>query len=97
MAHFVHSDLAASGSFVSSSSVLNGIHHATRFAALSNAVDIPTDCPQRERRGWLVSVQQAAVCKLFYTTCQNDSAVQPHTTRTVQLQLHAHRTQLTRI
>jgi alpha-L-rhamnosidase len=58
-AHFVHSDLAASGSFASSSPILNAIQHATRFAALSNAIDIPTDCPQRERRGWLGDAQLA--------------------------------------
>jgi hypothetical protein len=31
-----------------------------RRAALSNLMDIPTDCPQRERRGWLGDAQVAA-------------------------------------
>jgi alpha-L-rhamnosidase len=56
-AHFVHSDVPQSGEFLSSSSLLNAIQHATRYASWSNLMDIPTDCPQRERRGWLGDAQ----------------------------------------
>ena len=52
-AHFIHTELEKSGSFASSSPLLNKIQHATRYAGMSNAMDIPTDCPQREKRGWL--------------------------------------------
>jgi len=41
----------------SSSDLLNGVHHATRYASWSNLMDVPTDCPQRERRGWLGTAQ----------------------------------------
>jgi hypothetical protein len=34
--------------------------HLHRYAALSNLMDVPTDCPQRERRGWLGDAQLAA-------------------------------------
>lgn len=50
-AHFIHSKLPSTGTFTTSSGLLNSVQHATRFAAMSNAMDIPTDCPQRERRG----------------------------------------------
>eukprot|EP01060_Flectonema_neradi_P003778 TRINITY_DN12460_c0_g1_i3.p1 TRINITY_DN12460_c0_g1~~TRINITY_DN12460_c0_g1_i3.p1 ORF type:complete len:953 (+),score=118.90 TRINITY_DN12460_c0_g1_i3:45-2903(+) len=33
--------------------LLNTIQHMTRYASLSNWVSIPTDCPTREKRGWL--------------------------------------------
>jgi alpha-L-rhamnosidase len=52
-AHFIHSDLPQTGEFLSSSATLNAIQHATRYASWSNLMDVPTDCPQRERRGWL--------------------------------------------
>lgn len=52
-AHFVHSSVPQSGEFSSSNALLNAVQHATRFASWSNLMDIPTDCPQRERFGWL--------------------------------------------
>eukprot|EP00038_Savillea_parva_P019866 m.29376 g.29376 ORF g.29376 m.29376 type:complete len:1049 (+) comp4590_c0_seq1:93-3239(+) len=80
-AHFIHSTLEPVGQFVSSSLVLNKIQHATHYAALSNAMDIPTDCPQRERRGWLGDAQIAFETVLhnfdtgaFYTKWVRDLA-----------------------
>ena len=37
--------------------VLNAIHEMTRRAQLSNLWSVPTDCPQRERRGWMGDAQ----------------------------------------
>lgn len=54
---FVHSDFLQAGEFSSSDARLNAIQHATRYASWSNWMDIPTDCPQRERRGWLGDAQ----------------------------------------
>lgn len=45
-AHFVHSAVPHSGQFSSSSALLDAVHHATRYSALSNLMDVPTDCPQ---------------------------------------------------
>lgn len=56
-AHFIHSDMPQTGEFSSSHPLMNAIQHATRYASLSNLMDIPTDCPQRERRGWLGDAQ----------------------------------------
>ena len=58
-AHFVHSDVPQTGKFTSSSSLLNAIQHATLYSAASNQMDLPTDCPQRERQGWLGDAQLA--------------------------------------
>jgi alpha-L-rhamnosidase len=57
VAHFVHSNFEQTGEFLSSDDGLNSIQHATRYASWSNLMDIPTDCPQRERRGWLGDAQ----------------------------------------
>lgn len=37
--------------------MLTAVQHITRTAAMSNFQSIPTDCPQRERRGWLGDAQ----------------------------------------
>jgi alpha-L-rhamnosidase len=49
----LHSELRETGSFTSSNELLNSLQSAIRWGGLSNFVDIPTDCPQRdEREGW---------------------------------------------
>lgn len=58
-AHFVRSNVPQTGEFISSLPLLNSIQHATVYAAMSNQMDIPTDCPQREREGWLGDAQLA--------------------------------------
>ncbi|EDQ86725.1 uncharacterized protein MONBRDRAFT_10744 [Monosiga brevicollis MX1] len=37
--------------------LLNQIHHLAKRAQASNLWSIPTDCPQRERRGWMGDAQ----------------------------------------
>jgi len=64
-AHFVHSAVARTGSFASSNDVLNSVVDVTRYASLSNLMDIPTDCPQRERRGWLGDAQLSTEVVLY--------------------------------
>lgn len=56
-AHFIHSNVEQTGAFNSDNQRLNNIQHMTRYASLSNLMDVPTDCPQRERRGWLGDAQ----------------------------------------
>jgi alpha-L-rhamnosidase len=56
-AHFVHTDVEMIGSVAFSDPNLNGVQHITRMASLSNFQSIPTDCPQRERFGWLGDAQ----------------------------------------
>ena len=52
-ATFVHADVEEIGNFSSSSPLLNAIQRATVASVLSNLADYPTDCPTRERRGWM--------------------------------------------
>ena len=80
-AHFVHSAVPQSGGFSSSNAMLNAVQHATRFASWSNLMDVPTDCPQRERFGWLGDAQLSFETVIhnvdgggFYTKWLNDFA-----------------------
>lgn len=57
---FIHSGVDTAGSLTSDNAVLNALVHNIRFASLSNLMDVPTDCPQRERRGWLGDAQLSA-------------------------------------
>ena len=52
-AFVVQSASPAIGSFESSSELFNRIHRLVRWAQRSNMVSVLTDCPHRERLGWL--------------------------------------------
>jgi alpha-L-rhamnosidase len=58
----VYSDLERTGDFSSSNPLLNRLFDATLWSAKSNHLDIPTDCPTRERHGWTGDAQ------LFFKT-----------------------------
>lgn len=51
-AHQVRTDLTHTGSFASSSDDLNAFHRIAVASWRANTLDIPTDCPQRERWGY---------------------------------------------
>ncbi|MBR5422887.1 MAG: family 78 glycoside hydrolase catalytic domain [Clostridia bacterium] len=53
----VCSDLERTGWFESSNALLNSFTEATVWSAKNNHLDIPTDCPTRERHGWLGDAQ----------------------------------------
>ena len=53
----VYSDLEQTGWFDSSSVLLNRFFEATLWSAKDNHLDIPTDCPTRERHGWTGDAQ----------------------------------------
>ncbi len=61
-AHAVYSDLERTGWFRSSGELLNRLFEAAVWSAKGNHLDIPTDCPTRERHGWTGDAQ------LFFTT-----------------------------
>lgn len=48
----VHSDLRRTGTFVCSNGDLNRLHEIAAWSFRGNAVDVPTDCPTRERLAW---------------------------------------------
>ena len=54
----VHSAMERTGTFESSSSLLNQLEHNILWGQKGNFVDVPTDCPQRdERLGWTGDAQ----------------------------------------
>lgn len=48
----IYSDMAETGTFVSSNPLLNRLQHNILWSQKGNFLDIPTDCPTRERAGW---------------------------------------------
>ena len=58
----VYSDLERTGDFTCSNPLLNRLFDATLWSAKGNHLDIPTDCPTRERHGWTGDAQ------LFFMT-----------------------------
>ncbi|MFC8037953.1 family 78 glycoside hydrolase catalytic domain [Paenarthrobacter sp. NPDC057355] len=48
----VHTDLTVTGTFECSDEQLNQLHRIAEASWRSNACDVPTDCPQRERWGY---------------------------------------------
>jgi len=53
----VYSDMEQTGFFESSDELLNNLFEATVWSAKGNHLDIPTDCPTRERHGWTGDAQ----------------------------------------
>lgn len=58
----LYSDLERTGWFSSSNKLLDQFFESTVWSAKGNHLDIPTDCPTRERHGWTGDAQ------LFFTT-----------------------------
>lgn len=48
----MHTDFPSTGSFMSSDFDLNALYNVADWSFRGNAVDVPTDCPTRERAGW---------------------------------------------
>ncbi len=53
----VYSDLEMESDFSCSNTMINQFLSNTRWSLKSNFVDIPTDCPQREKSGWTGDAQ----------------------------------------
>ena len=53
----VYSDMEQTGFFESSNELLNRFVEATLWSTKGNSLDIPTDCPTRERHGWTGDAQ----------------------------------------
>jgi alpha-L-rhamnosidase len=62
----VHSAMARTGTFESSSALLNQLEHNIIWGQKGNFLDVPTDCPQRdERLGWTGDAQVFAPTASF--------------------------------
>jgi len=53
----VYSDLEETGDFICSNPLINKLVSNSRWSQKSNFVDVPTDCPTRERAGWTGDAQ----------------------------------------
>lgn len=53
----VYSDMEQTGSFLCSSELVNRLYQNTLWSMKGNYLDIPTDCPTRERLGWTGDAQ----------------------------------------
>ncbi len=56
-ARAIHSACPDTGDFVSSDETLNRLVSNCRWTGKNNYVEVPTDCPTRERAGWLGDAQ----------------------------------------
>jgi alpha-L-rhamnosidase len=64
----LHSRIDLAGAFECSHDLLNKLHHNVLWSWKGNAVDVPTDCPQRdERLGWTGDAQVFARTACFLT------------------------------
>jgi len=62
---FLHDAVQVDGSFHSSDETLNRIHTLITRAMLSNMVSVLTDCPHREKLGWLEQSHLAAASLMY--------------------------------
>ncbi len=62
---FLHDDVQVDGNFRSSDALLNRIHGLITRAMLSNMVSVLTDCPHREKLGWLEQSHLAAASLMY--------------------------------
>ena len=68
----VHSDLRRIGSFECSDELLNKFHRNVVWGFRGNALDVPTDCPQRdERLGWTGDLAVFAPTAAYLFDVQN--------------------------
>ena len=66
----IHSDMERTGTFACSHPLINQLHSNIVWGWKGNALDIPTDCPQRdERLGWTGDIQifASTACFLYNT------------------------------
>lgn len=64
-AHFVHTELDSNSEFCCDNEGLNKINKVARQGFLSNLLNIPTDCPERERRGWTADAFAVAEAEIL--------------------------------
>lgn len=62
----VHTDLPSTGSFTCSNPVLNRLLDAAILSYLGNYHSIPTDCPTREKAGWMADAHLVAESGMYF-------------------------------
>lgn len=64
-AHWVHGSARPAGEFSCSDALLNQIHRLVDAAVRSNMQSLFTDCPHREKLGWLATVSSMAFSRMY--------------------------------
>jgi alpha-L-rhamnosidase len=64
-ARVVHTSFENAGTFSSSNDLFNKIQTAILWSYRSNFQSIPTDCPQREKNGWMADAHISAELAMF--------------------------------
>jgi alpha-L-rhamnosidase len=62
---FLHDAVMVDGSFTSSDELFNRIHKLINMAMLSNMFSVLTDCPHREKLGWLEQTHLAGASLMY--------------------------------
>jgi len=62
---FLYADLPQVGTFTSSDKLLERTHHLIERAVVSNAYSVLTDCPHREKLGWLEQAHLNALTVIY--------------------------------
>ncbi len=70
----VQTDLRRTASFESSDLTLNRLHEIADWSFRGNAVDVPTDCPTRERLAWTGTTRSSRRRPRACTTCSGSRA-----------------------
>lgn len=63
----IYSALPEAGTFTCSNPMINQLVHNVKWSQKSNFVDIPTDCPTRERVGWTADISVFAETACYLT------------------------------
>ncbi len=66
----IYSDMPPTGTFTCSDPLINQLHKNVEWSMKSNFLDLPTDCPQRERAGWTGDAQIFAPSASFLMDTQ---------------------------
>ena len=69
LGQFLYPETAAEGQFASSNPQVNQIHALILAAIKSNFKSVMTDCPHREKLGWLECAQLLAGCFMYNYDC----------------------------
>jgi alpha-L-rhamnosidase len=65
----IYSDLSPTGDFSCSNPLINQLQHDILWSQKGNFLEIPSDCPQREKMGWTGDIQIYAPTACFLMDC----------------------------
>jgi alpha-L-rhamnosidase len=65
----IYSDLPVTGEFSCSNPLINQLQHNILWSQKGNFLEVPSDCPQREKMGWTGDIQIHAPTACFLMDC----------------------------